>query len=515
MNARNRPIPSQVCCPTSFSRQPPRIMIVDVSPPGWLCISTSLCEALDNFLALTCSLEGPCRLTLLSLYALNNELECLLPFVQVKGNLSRLRSCVEELRDTPGEGCIRPPSALFSQAVKDSLLQFKQYMRHVPAACHAGNSCIEVAIFTSQPGQAVVKQLEAGLKDTDLGSLQRLLVVHISTRRIPSEDSNDCSFTASGSTGLEIPVLAAEIELQQVDNDSISLESVFKTWLHDQGGQREHLHLLLPPALQGSASHPVCLKCDMQERLLSPALLPGVLDLGAKTESIRDFSLPVKDPASHSVFPHQLTVINVCLCLRALKSEGVCQSVLYGLPLIIRPTSCCHLDWDEMEMNHHHFHALCHTLRSRDWFLLARHEPPPGAGADVAAFSHYVLQPSASLSLLLKPVAGRELLLPCHMPVSSEDSPDGPLATIQNSLAQLEEDPVFNPLCLKTNLYQQLRVLQMRRSHPYTLQRRDQPWPPERPVKPVRLTGTGGRAEKGRTKATVAPLQFASAPKPF
>ncbi|XP_048825796.1 meiosis 1 arrest protein isoform X3 [Brienomyrus brachyistius] len=484
MNARNRPAPSQVCCPTSFSRQPPRIMIVDVSPPGWLCISTSLCEALDNFLALTCSLEGPCRLPLLSLYALNKELECLLPFVQVKGNLSRLRSCVEELRDTPGEGCIHPPSGLFSQAVKDSLLQFKQYIRHVPAACHVGNSCIEVAIFTSQPGQAVVKQLEAGLKDTDLGSLQRLLVVHISTRHIPSEDSNDWNFIASCSTGLgdleEIPVLAAEIELQQVDNDSISLESVFKTWLHDQGGQREHLHLLLPPALQGYASHPVCLKCDMQERLLSPALLPGVLDLGAKTESIRDFSLPVKEPASHSVFPHQLTII------KALKSEGVCQSVLYGLPLIIRPTSCCHLDWDEMEMNHHHFHALCHTLR-----------------------------PSASLSLLLKPVAGRELLLPCHMPVSSEDSLEGPLTTIQNSLAQLEEDPVFNPLCLKTNLYQQLRVLQMRKTHPYTLQRRDQPWPPERPVKPVHLTGTGGRAEKGKTRATVAPLQFASAPKPF
>lgn len=173
----------------------------------------------------------------------------------------------------------------------------------------------------------------------------------------------------------EMPVLAAEIELQQVYDGSISLESVFKAWLHEQGGRREHLQLLLPPALPGSASHPgifsllfeatsprppftrasfytavssarqthishqclsifsllhgsvwsglglsgiklvctlppaVCLKCDMQERLLSPALLPGILDLGAKTESIRDFSLPVKDPASHSVFPHQLTVI--------------------------------------------------------------------------------------------------------------------------------------------------------------------------------------------------------------
>lgn len=39
--------------------------------------------------------------------------------------------------------------------------------------------------------------------------------------------------------------------------------------------------------------------------------------------------------------------------------------------------------------------------------------------------SHYVLQPSPSLSLLLKPVVSRELLLPCSLPVSTHDpAPD-------------------------------------------------------------------------------------------
>lgn len=47
---------------------------------------------------------------------------------------------------------------------------------------------------------------------------------------------------------------------------------------------------------------------------------------------------------------------------RALKAEGVCESVLYGLPFIIRPTSCWQLDWDELETNQHSFHALCHSL---------------------------------------------------------------------------------------------------------------------------------------------------------
>lgn len=39
--------------------------------------------------------------------------------------------------------------------------------------------------------------------------------------------------------------------------------------------------------------------------------------------------------------------------------------------------------------------------------------------------SHYVLQPSPSLSLLLKPVVSRELLLPCSLSVSTQEpAPD-------------------------------------------------------------------------------------------
>lgn len=34
-------------------------------------------------------------------------------------------------------------------------------------------------MVTSQPGRAVVRHLEAGLKDSDLGALRRLLVVQI------------------------------------------------------------------------------------------------------------------------------------------------------------------------------------------------------------------------------------------------------------------------------------------------------------------------------------------------
>ncbi|XP_036407637.1 meiosis 1 arrest protein [Megalops cyprinoides] len=497
MTSRSRPRAGsgQVCCPASFSRQPPRILIVDTSPPWWLNACFNVCEALDDFLTLASCLEGPCRLPLLSLYAVSSQTECLLPFVQVRGNLARLRSCVEELRSMPREGTVRPMGGLLRQAVQDSLLQFKQYLRHMTGDSHVSSSSVEVTVLTCQPGGALLRQLEAGLKDTDLLSLRRLLLVCISQEAGSSGEEPGWSPANPASPSLENPadslMLGAEMDLQQVENHTLALESVFKGWLHDHGGDREHLHLLLPPSLQT----PVCLKCDIQERLISPALLPGTPDLGANTETVRDFLPPTKGPANQGAPPHRLTVI------KALQADGICESVLYGLPLIIRPTNCWQLDWDEMEMNYHHFHALCHTLRSRDWLLLARCEPGLGGGA---GSSHCVLQASGSLSLLLKPVAPRELLLPCALPIPGEDPPHSALTTIQGSLARLEEDPVFNPLFLRSNLYRHLRALPTRGPYACRPQRPAEGLAQRQPRQPRQ-----DRQPQGRARATVAPLTSA------
>ncbi|KAG9332309.1 hypothetical protein JZ751_015411 [Albula glossodonta] len=513
---------AQACCTAAFSRQPPRILVVDTAPPWWSEVCHSVCEALDGFLTLASGLDGPCRIPLLSLYSVSSHTECLLPLA----------------------GCVRMGDSLLQEAVQDGLLQFKQYLRHVTLGGPISSSSAEVTVLTSRPGRGVVKQLEIGLKDTHLVNLRRLVVVCITHDNDPSDSSTSpqtpspvgqdpegrgihtplpelpispvpleegvrisakrairlhwCGWRFRADPALlwleirgcdpallwlEIQgcdpaldnlLLGTEIELQQVENDIVALESVFKGWLHDIGGDREHLHLLLP-SLQ-EPKHPVCLKCDVQERLLSPALFPSMPELGAHTETARDFHPPAKGPSNQSTPPHRLTVI------RALKADAVCESLLFGLPLILRPTCCWQLDWDEMEDNHHHFHALCHALRAQDWFLLARCEQGSSRGAAEgrALVCHFLLQASASLSLLLKPVATRELLLPCALPIPSAQPPASALATIQSSLAQLEEDPVFNPLCLKTHLYPHLRHVLSRSPYPYRAQqRRDSFCPPE------------------------------------
>ncbi|KAL8206401.1 UNVERIFIED_CONTAM: hypothetical protein K2H54_002282 [Gekko kuhli] len=150
-------------------------------------------------------------------------------------------------------------------------------------------------------------------------------------------------------------LLGTAIDLQAVDDDLVSLETSFKAWLHDCGTDQEHLHLLLPPGTAGAG--PVRVKCDFQERLLDPSLLPSAA-FHRSPSSMQDATGPFWMAAGHSPAPRRLRAV------RALKAEGLCASVLFGLPLVIRPTSCWRLNWDELEANQHSFQALCHCLRS-------------------------------------------------------------------------------------------------------------------------------------------------------
>ncbi|XP_076581656.1 meiosis 1 arrest protein [Chaetodon auriga] len=504
---------------SSFLRQPARVLIVEALPPWWSETCTVLCDALDNFLSLACSLDGPCRIPLLSLYAISRQQECILPFVQVRGNLARLRSCVEELRSIPGDGCIRGAARggeLLRQAVLDSLQQFKQYIRHTSTGNQASNNTsVEITVVTSQPGQGIVWQLETGLKDADLVSLKRLLVVQIYSAADWGQDnpSPEATYTEAE----DCLMLGTEVDLQQVENSVLAVEMVLKAWLQEQGGDREHLHLLLPSPQDNPLPGTVCVKCDMQERLISPALMPLSPILGVKTESIRDFLPITKESANQSQPPQRLKAI------KTLHADGVCESVLYGLPLVIRPTTCWQLDWDELETNHNLFHALCHTLRSRDLFLLLQVEPVQRSTAGGSGVcSHYVLQPSPSLSLLLKPVVSRELLLPCSLPVSAQEAAPDAVQTVQACVTQLDEEFVFNPLSLNSNLYQHLRSrgLLSQPRYPYRLQpaaaHSNQSQPPEGP----KTTGSrqprqpqNQRRQLGtnsKVRATVAPFPSSS-----
>ncbi|XP_044874747.1 meiosis 1 arrest protein [Mauremys mutica] len=483
---------------TAHSWQLPQILIVDVKPPFWANTCSKLCEALENFFCLACSLAGPCRIPLLSLYVVQNQHECLLPFVQVKGSFPRLQTCISELRSLPREGSFQQKGDRVMQAVQDGLQQFKQYTRHMLAGGSV-NSSVEITVLTSQPGKDMVKQLETGLREIDLVSLRKLQIIEISQGDLLESADVEWHIHAEEEVSSDdSAILGMDIDLQTIENDVVSLETLFKTWLHDHGTDREQLHLLLPSGDFRHFTAPrtslTCVKCDIQERLLSPALLPGAADVTVRTD---DVNTPYQMAASPATTLYKLRVI------KALKAEGVCESALFGLPFIIKPTSCWQLDWDELEMNQHNFHALCHSLLKRDWMLLAKREPQSVSPSwSITVNSYYVIIPSDSFTLLVKAIAVRELLLPCNVPALPADLPETALSTIESALNSLEVEPRYNPLDVKSNLY---KYLVSEFSRP---QYRQQAQPKEH------RSGERhhSRQHLSKAKATVAPLPLAPPP---
>ncbi|XP_005662495.1 meiosis 1 arrest protein isoform X2 [Sus scrofa] len=486
--------------PTQIYQQPPRLLIVHIALPSWADICSNLCEALQNFFSLACSLMGPSRMSLFSLYIVQNQHECILPFVQVKGNFARLQACISELRILQREGCFRPQGTSLQLAVEDGIQQFKQYSRHVTTGAALTYTSLEITVLTSQPGKEVVKQLEEGLKDTDLVRVRRLQVVEITKGVL---DCVDSASPVEEPSNEESAILGTDIDLQTIDNDIVSMEIFFKAWLQNSGTDREHVHLLLPSRsfsnISRARDNPMCLKCDLQERLLSPSLLPGTADGCSRMDDPKgDFSTLYQMVSQPSACHYPVIKLRV---IKALKSGGVCESLTYGLPFILRPTSCWQLDWDELETNQQHFHALCHSLLKREWLLLAKGEPlSPGPSLREPASTFYMIVPSRSPTLLVKAVATRELMLPSPFPLLPEDMPDASLKTVEMMLDDLELDSIYNPLQVWSHLYSHLS------SNFAKPQGRLQPswesW----------ALRKAGQLQTSRVRATVAPLPVTPAP---
>ncbi|NXI60330.1 M1AP protein, partial [Chloroceryle aenea] len=477
-------------------QQPPRILIVDVTSPSWNNTCSVLSEALENTLCLACSLTGPCRVPLLSLYTVQSQQECLLPFTLVKENFGRIQACISELRSLPREGSFPQGGSGVVEAVQDGLQQFKQYNRHT-AAGGSTNSSVEITILTSQSSKEMVKHLEKKLKDVDLMGLRRIQVIEVLKRDLLEPEDVEQCMPAEEPGGSDIAILGMDIDVQTVEDNVISLEMLFKTWLHDYGTEREHLHLLLP---SGGFSHDpaprttqVCLKCDLQERVLDPALLSGTADSTARAA---DLSSPCQMAAWPATVLYKLQVV------KALKSEGVCESVLYGLPFIIKPTCCWRLDWDELEINQHSFHALCHSLLKRKWMLLAKCEPQnTSPNWNIVVHSYYIIIPSDSATLLVKAVAIRELFLPSTFPALLAEHPERARGPVERALNSLEVEVAYNPLHIKSNLYKHLKSTLHKPLHRQQAQPRDQR--PERHQP---------KQHQSKARAAVAPLLMAPSP---
>ncbi|XP_032080173.1 meiosis 1 arrest protein [Thamnophis elegans] len=524
---RQRPGVVEKCpaTPTAHSRQSPRILVIDIHPPHWDKTCHKLCEALENVFCLACSLTGSPRIPSFSLYVVQNQQECLLPFVALKGGFARLKSCFAELCALPKEGAFQPREEAVVQAVLDGLQQFKQFTGEGMAGASLSRSSVEITILTSQPSRKIANQLDVGLQGVDLVSLHQLQVVEVSQQAVQELLGAQWGGEVPSSSGEGTTILSTEVDLQAVENDVVALEDFFKSWLHDHAPDQEHLHLLLPARTTSRSEAPssdaAWLKCDVQERFLSPAQLPAACEGG--TAGVDNAASPFW--MAPGLAPRRLRVLRYWIgssldprsvagwgqepsdplpCRRALKADGVCASMFLGLPLIVRPTSCWQLSWDELETNQQRFQAFCHCLQRRKWLLLAKYEAwaGPDLSGGLSASTFQVLLPSDSCSLLLRPVVARELLLPCSFPPLPAELPEAALAQMEGILGGLEVEAHYDPLRATGHLYQALKRCLGRLPTSRAQRWAPRQWPRQH----------GGRVHPSRARATVAPLQVALPP---
>ncbi|KAB0380126.1 hypothetical protein FD755_007910, partial [Muntiacus reevesi] len=356
---------------------------------------------------------------------------CIPVFIQVKGNFARLKACISELRMLQREGCFRPQGISLQLAIEDGLQQFKQYSRHVSTGAALTYSSLEE--LGSHVAWAKKKTKEDWMAGNIVNSLSQ-----------------------------ESPILATDIDLQTIDSDIVSMEIFFKAWLHNSGTDQEHVHLLLPSRSISNISRTrddsMCLKCDLQERLLSPSLLPGTADGSLRMDDPKgDFSTLYQMVSQSSASCYKLRVINLRFCMS--------------------------------------------LFQKREWLLLAKGEPlnrEDKLREPTSTF--YVILPSPSPTLLVKAVATRELMLPSPFPLLPEDMSADSLKTVESILDDLELESTYNPLQVWSHLYSHLSSTFANphgRFHPSSKSRA------VRKAEPLQIN---------RVRATVAPLPMTPAP---
>ncbi|XP_035672197.1 meiosis 1 arrest protein-like [Branchiostoma floridae] len=387
-----------------FARQPAHVVLVDFSPPFGSESCCQVQQALQDILALAANITGPPRVPFFGLFAIGTYPEALLPLQAVRGNLSKIHTALQELLSFQREGLVGGKTAgCLGQGLQDAMAQFKR-QQHLYKQ-------LELMVVTCRPSNIVNKEVERACSVLDMDVLKKVQVVCMSQPEdLGASDLYmlDDSPGSTAATESEGGLNCGMVDVVHLDNDGVSLHQFLKGWLVDSGTDREHLHITLP-GMAGLGA--LTLKCDLSERILDPTHLLQPLNF-ALAPDMKGPSSTAQSRTTGSAAPvYKLTAVKL------VNAANICESVVYGMPLVVTATSCWKLDWEELESNQTNFHALCHMLQEKGLAILATRDPPPGQNQQKSPRpsprAHFLLLPSQSTSLLIKAVAVAELLLPC------------------------------------------------------------------------------------------------------
>ncbi|XP_055901200.1 meiosis 1 arrest protein-like isoform X3 [Biomphalaria glabrata] len=442
-----------------------RVILLDVTAPFEKQAGISLTDALENVLCICGKMEGPSRIPLISIYLLKSKPQQILPFSCTKSNFVNLHGALTELRTFLHESLadfqLKNEESCLQQGLTEACSDYKRYLEGFPQAPH-NFSKLEMIVFTGHSGQHVQSQFEAASQQLNISVVKRVvsatirssLITHTMMGGSPGVPSSE------DTTGL--------VDVILLDCDPYSLQNFFYLWLNETSKDSEHIQLLLPPP--SPADSELIIKCDLLEQMLSPYQLPFCEAFDLHTESV----------SCKHVYPTASKAVSMTVPVKHLKAVGciplskLCDSAVFGLSLIVLPTSCWKLDWEEIERNHSHYTCLCNELLTKDVALLTK-LVYPSVGSQPKEWSssrtsqaikpsgYFVLMPSEN-SILVKSVISRELLIPFIAAPSEEKLDEVAKMRVQSSLSMVETIEDFNPLYYESGLWDALKHISLPKS---------------------------------------------------
>ncbi|XP_028397320.1 meiosis 1 arrest protein-like [Dendronephthya gigantea] len=438
------------------------VLILDISQPFNHDALVNVYQSLTDFLSLVTHISGPLRVPLLGLTTIGQYAETIFPLQPTKGNFSRLYMVTTEFKrsamDTPMP--VFDPDSLI-QGFKNIILQYQrqqQTFRQVK-----NSSCqLEISILSCQPSHSLSLQVNKLSQTLDLNCLKKVQVLNLrlpNSASIQSELNSSISPPGDGSDHSN-ETLSDIVDIANIENNVLSLMNYFKTWLKDCGTDSEAVHIILPANISsspdlmennfGAHSNEMVLKCDLHESLIDPLNL-----LCGEYFTLKGDYNFLKSYSESNKAVNMSQSVNKVYRLRAfslVKKSGVCESVLYGMPMFVRPTCCWKLDWDELDSNQQDFNSLCKVLNEKELSLILKSETDD-ANNEIFPQAHYLVMASSNSTLLIKPVVMEELMLPSNFPSLSEKTSQQSTEVIAGCLDLLPVQDVYNPFFMKSNLF--------------------------------------------------------------
>ncbi|XP_033751890.1 meiosis 1 arrest protein-like [Pecten maximus] len=465
---------------TLLGKQPARTLLLDASPPlpDHQQVTNDLCDSLENVLSVACNIGGPSRMPLFSVLVLTSYPELLLPLSYVKNNFAMLQQACTDLRaainDVRGQTVSQARDCVV-QGLQEACAQFQRQTNNTTQP--GGRLCnqLEVIVVSCRKANIIQKQIEDAVSSMTLDSLKRIQLVSLTNLGHDSiVDDQSEEYTSQGSAASTNSGISGLVDVVHLDTDPLCLQNFFSAWLIDSSTDSEHLHIVLPSVF--TANTDVVIKCDLHERMINPAQLPfhGQFTLHPDSAMMKTFPTTSKALGiTLPIFRIQVTGL--------MNASSMCDSIVFGMPMIAQPTACWKIDWDDLEKNQQTFRCLVHLLLEKEMVMLGQLENvlpntstkrPHGQTEDKPQ-GCLIFLPAENGSLLVKSVASQELLLPFETPSVVDNWSDDAIQTLRSSLDKLEVIDVFNPLLWPCRLYDCLKSKQKKADPRQSKKRQD------------------------------------------